>query len=170
MLGVAAALEAWLLKRSRERQTLRLARAVAWFGCGVQERNLCGRSRPVCPYLHLSPERGGDRKRLATLRRIGQDRPWRCSEWHRVMDWYDARSDAAHGDFSSVTRKAADDAEFWVAHYLMVPIVEWLSANSNDPVTALDQQFAAVTDPQGWDAMLGALDSPSPPAAPPTLL
>ena len=68
MIGFASALEAWLLRRSAGPQTLRLARQVSWFGCGAHDNDLCGRARPICPYLHLSPDDKRDRKRLDTLR------------------------------------------------------------------------------------------------------
>lgn len=96
MIGIASALEAWLLRRQPGAQTFRLARHVSWFACGQHDGNLCGRARPVCPYLRLSPDRGRDRERLSRLRDLGNTyAAWRCSEWHRVMDAYDSRSGAA---------------------------------------------------------------------------
>jgi hypothetical protein len=168
MLGVAAALEAWLLRRQPGAQTLRLARHVSWFGCGRHDNNLCGRDRPICPYLHLSPDQPKDRHRLSTLRDLGNTHVrWRCSEWHRVMDWYDSRSGAAHGDPTAVDAKEADSAEFWIAHYLAPPILDWLRTHSLDPVGELERELGLVTQPQRWDEMLDALDSAEPPARPP---
>jgi hypothetical protein len=165
MLGVASALEAWLLRRQPGAQTLRLARHVTWFGCGRRDNSLCGRDRPICPYLHLSPDVGQDHKRLKVLRDLGDAYvTWRCSEWHRVMDWYDARSGAAHGDPTAVDTK---HAEFWVTHYLMEPILDWLREHPDDPVGDLEATLAAIDDPEGWQAMVDALDAPTPPAAPP---
>ena len=34
------------------------------------------------------------------------------------MDWHDARSDVVHGVFNAVDKTEADEAEFWVSHYL----------------------------------------------------
>jgi len=169
MLGVVAALEAWLLVRQNKGpQTNRLARHTAWFGCAVQERNLCGRARPICPYLHIDPAAKKAGERLKTLRRLGNARAdWRCSEWHRVMDWYDARSGVAHGDPSSVEPSEAKSAEFWVIHYLMEPILEWLAAHETDPIGDLEHNLGQIGSPASWEAMLSALDSPNPPALPP---
>lgn len=116
MLGVVSALEAWLLRREQSAQTIRLARHASWFGCGRHDNDLCGRDRPVCPYLHLNPTSPKDRKRLSTSRDLGNTYvPWRYSQWHRIMDWYDTRSGAAHGDPKAVDVKEADQAEYWVA-------------------------------------------------------
>lgn len=168
MLGVASALEAWLIRRQPGAQTLRLAQHVTWFGCGRHDNDLCGRDRPICPYLHLSPDVGRDRDRLKVLRDLGNTYgTWRCSEWHRVMDWYAARSDAAHGDPTAVDTKHADSAEYWVAHYLMEPILDWLHEHPDDPVGDLEATLAAVGDPSGWQAMLAALDAADPPPSPP---
>lgn len=139
MLGLTAALEAWLLRRHSGAQTLRLAQHVAWFGCGRHDGDLCGRSRSLRPYLHLSPDSKRDRDRLNVLRTLGNTYvPWRCSEWHRVRDWYDSRSGAAHGDPTVATTDEAGDAEYWIAHYLAEPILEWLATHSADPVGDLE--------------------------------
>ena len=168
MVSVTAALEAWLLHRQTGPQTRRLARHVAWFGCGLPENNLCGRDRPVCPYLHLSPKRSADHNRLTTLRNLGNSyTPWRCSEWHKVMDWYDARSDAVHGDPASVEEEHANKAEYWVLHYLMEPILIWLHEHPDDPVADLEAALDAIEDPGGWERMIEALDSEVPPVVPP---
>lgn len=170
MIGVAAALEAMLLRRQASAQTLRLARHVAWFGCGRNDGDLCGRSRPICPYLHLEPSDGADRRRLGRLRVLGnQYGGWRCSEWHRVVDWYDARSNAAHGDPHAVSKEEASRAEFWVVHHLLEPILEWLSDHRDDPIGDLERDLDSVAEPAGWSAMLAALDSTKSPTSPPPL-
>ena len=168
MLGVASALEAWLLRRVPSGQTLRLARHVAWFGCGRHDDSLCGRDRPVCPYLHLNPAQAKDRTRLKTLRDLSDVNVyWRCSEWQQVMDWYDARSGAAHGDPTAVASDQADQAEFWVAHYLSEPILTWLLDHQIDPVGDLERALDEIEDPAGWDSVIDALDSDDPPMRPP---
>jgi len=170
MIGFAMALEAWLLPRRTTGQSLRLARHVSWFGCGQHNNDLCGRARPVCPYLHLSPDSKRDRDRLKVLQSLGDHHvSWRCAEWLRVRDWYEARSDAAHGDPLSVSTAQADEADYWIAHTLSEPILEWLGAHPIDPVTDLDQALNHVKQPSGWPQMLVALDAASPPAVPPPL-
>lgn len=168
MLGTVATLEALLLDRSPGPQTRRLARYVSWFGCGQHDNDLCGRDRPICPYLHLQPSETKDRERLQTLRKLGNTYVrWRCSEWHRVTDWYDARSGAAHGDPSAVDGKEATSAQYWTCHYLLEPILEWLADHRTDPVRDLENALNAVEDPAGWGAMLTALDAATPPVQPP---
>jgi len=168
MIGLASALEAWLLRRQPGHQTLRLARHVSWFGCGRHNDDLCGRARPICPYLRLSPDNRADRQRLSTLRDLGNTHvAWRCSEWHQVMDWYDSRSGAAHGDPTAVNEEEASSAEFWIAHYLAEPIIEWLRTHPDDPIGDLEREVDLAARPSRWEEMLQALDAPNPPAVPP---
>jgi len=170
MIGFATALEAWLLHRQTNGQSLRLARHVSWFGCGQHNNDLCGRQRPVCPYLHLSPDLRADRDRLRVLQDLGdQHVAWRCAEWLRVRDWYEARSDAAHGDPLSVVPEEADQADYWIAHTLCEPIFEWLAAHPHDPITDLDNALNQIKQPNGWLQIVAALDAASPPSTPPPL-
>jgi hypothetical protein len=83
------------------------------------------------------------------------------------MDWYDARSGAAHGDPASVDPKVASSAEYWVTHYLMEPILDWLREHPDDPVGELEAAIGTIDHPDGWSAMVDALDSSSPPVVPP---
>jgi hypothetical protein len=165
MLGFASALEAWIHGDERGPKKYRLARHVAWFGCGAHDNDLCGRARPICPYLHLKPTAA---KRLRTLRDLGNTyTPWRCSEWHRVVDWYDARSAVAHGGLNEVSKKEADRPEFWISHYLAEPILLWLRDHPTDPVGDLECELDSHPDPVGWSAMCTALDASPPPPLPP---
>jgi hypothetical protein len=171
MLGFAGALEAWLLRRSAGSQTLRLARHVAWFGCGAHSGILCGRERPICPYLYLRPERGDEQRLLGRLKKLGDAHvAWRCSEWRRVMNWYDARSEVAHGGMNAVDAKAADDAEFWIARFLVQPILLWMRDHPVDPIGALEAALNSQDEPAGWRAMVEAIDSDPPPPVPPSRL
>ena len=166
MIGLAATLEAWLLPRREGPRTYRLARHASWFGCGSHNGDLCGRSRPICPYLHLSPDRDG--KRLKRLRRLGIEFPgWQCSEWHQVMDWYEARSDAAHANPDAIDAREVEQAEYWIAHYLAEPILEWLGDHRDDPIGDLDAELNRVEQPANWAAILDAIDSNDPPDLPP---
>jgi hypothetical protein len=167
MLGFASALEAWIHSDERGPKKYRLARHVAWFGCGAHNDNLCGRVRPICPYLHLKPT---EQTRLRTLRGLGNSyTPWRCSEWHRVVDWYDARSAVAHGGLNEVTKQEGDQPEFWISHYLAEPILLWLRDHPDDPVGDLQRVLDSHPDPTGWSAMCSALDASPPPPHPPGL-
>ena len=83
------------------------------------------------------------------------------------MDWYDARSDAAHGDPTAVDIREADAAEYWVCRYLMEPILDWLRTHPDDPVGALEREVDTIESPEPWEEMVAALDSEDPPPAPP---
>lgn len=169
-LGLVAALEAWLLPAGeRGAQTFRLARHVAWFSCGRPDDDLCGRQRPLCPYLKLDPGSGRDRHRLTALRRFGDDDVrWRCSAWRNVLSWYDDRSVAAHGrDLTLVGSRAAGSVEYQVAHHLAEPVLEWLRDHRADPAGDLIDLLNGQPDPPRWPEMLEAIDGDDGSAEPP---
>jgi hypothetical protein len=156
MVELVGALEAWLLRRRAAGQTFRLARAIAFFGCGRHDDDLCGRSRDTCPYLELNPDIGAERSKLKRLRVKGALPPWRCSEWHRVVDWYDDRSEVVHGSGPLISYKEASNALFWVCRYLAEPILQWLADHPTDPVTALEAEIDALPPAPDWEARLGS--------------
>lgn len=156
MVELVGALEAWLLPRQAGGQTFRLARATAYFGCGRHEGKLCGRSRDTCPYLELNPGKEGERSKLKLLRIKGAQPPWRCAEWHRVVDWYDERSDVVHGSGPVISYKDASNALHWVCRHLAEPILQWLADHPIDPVNALETEIAALPPGPDWEARLGS--------------
>lgn len=154
LFGVVQALEAMLLRGDGGPKKLSLARYVAFFGCGSVEGDLCGRQRPTCPYLALDPASDRDGKKLRELKeRSDADHWWRCSEWQQVVQWYDLRNRAAHGEGRLVELKDASTAEYWVLHYLLEPILEWLRLHQEEPVEALEQAVAALPDPPDWETL-----------------
>jgi hypothetical protein len=168
MLGFATALEAWVLPRDSGPRTKRLARHVSWFGCGAHNGEQCGRTRPICPYLHLSPDKGKDRTRLDTLKSLGEEHvTWRCSEWLRVMKWYEVRSDVAHGALNVVEGKLDEEADYWISRYIVPGVLTWLRDHPNDPIGDLQAALDGQPDPPNWAATLGALDANPPPDNPP---
>lgn len=157
MVQLVTALEAWLLPRDRGTQTYRLARSVAYFGCGRHDNSLCGRSRETCLYLGLDPTSSPDLRKLKRLRAVGEHPPWRCAEWHRVVDWYDMRSDVVHGAGPNIEMRDANNALYWAMRYLTEPILNFLSAHENEPIDGLDREIAALPVMPDWEARLGPL-------------
>ena len=159
MVELVSALEAWLLPREKGGQTYRLARAVSFFNCGRHAGDLCGRTRDTCPYLELDPRDRDNLKRLKALRDRGSTPPWLCSEWHRVVDWYDVRSDIVHGAGPIIRMKEVSNAVFWVYRYLAEPVLEWLTTHHQDPIGDLDRGLAALPAAPDWDVLFGPLPS-----------
>jgi hypothetical protein len=155
MVGLVTALEAWLLPRTTIAQTYRLARSAAFFGCGGHSGDLCGRARDTCLYLSLEPDAKADRAQLKRLR-DHRDVPWLCSEWNRVVDWYDVRSDVVHGAGPRISTRQADQSLFWVLRYLARPILDWLVTHPTSPVDDLDQAMHALPRSPDWERLLGA--------------
>jgi hypothetical protein len=168
MLFLTTALEAWLLERKAPATPMQLARFVSWFGCGVHGANLCGRHRPICPYLHLRPQVKADEDRLKKLRRLGDvNFAWRCSQWRDAMDWYDARSDTAHGSGGVVDGEMTSTSHFLVSRYLLESILLWLRDHPAHPARDLRRSVDRAKDPAGWSAMLAAIDADPSPEIPP---
>jgi hypothetical protein len=157
MVQTVTALEAWLLPRRATSQTLRLARAVSYFGCGRHSDDLCGRARDTCLYLGLNPDVVADRRQLTQLRKLGAVPPWRCSEWHRVVDWYDLRSDVVHGGGPNISMRDASNSLYWVARWLAEPILDFLKAHPADPIAALEREIESLPPVPDWEARLGPL-------------
>jgi hypothetical protein len=161
MVQTVTALEAWLLPRRQSSQTYRLARAVSYFGCGRHNGVMCGRQRDTCPYVGLQPDKGADLKQLRRLRTHGAAPPWFCAEWHRVVDWYDLRSDVVHGAGPVISMHEASSSLYWVAKWLAEPILEFLMSHPHEPIPALERELDALPAMPDWEARLGPL-VPSP--------
>ncbi|GAB2709750.1 hypothetical protein ACX801_12405 [Arthrobacter bambusae] len=146
------ALEAMITDRSTSAQTFHFARRGAFFGCGRLNDSLCGRDRNICRALKQDP---ADNRQRTILKNLinGTDTTERlCSEWSQLMDWYDARSDYAHGGLmrdpsTGVARDAAKldlDIRTWILNFYMVPILIWLSEHAMHPVADLDHTLASL--------------------------
>lgn len=142
-LSAVMAIEALLLERSNQPGSLRLARRCAYFTCGYPD-DFCGRDRPACVILTAST----DRKSVRTLRgqrELGDaDVRQRCSEWHRVLDWYDTRSTIVHEGSTEVTDKEASRIIFWLTHHLLPGAMTFFAEHENDPLGELDAAIAAL--------------------------
>lgn len=158
-------LEAWLLPHVEGPQTFRLARHVTSFACRRDDGRPCGGTAPDCPYLRLDPGDKQDLTRLKKLQAIGGT--WTCSEWFRILDWYEARSDAAHGRGGDVSHSEASSTEYLISHYLLDPILDWLAFHPDDPAGDLDRELCLVVDEAGWQEVVSAIDEPTPPTTPP---
>lgn len=154
MVSLVTALEAWLLPRRAG--TFTLARSCAFLICGSTENERCGRDRPTCPYVGLDPSTAGDRHELRRVRERGNTLfRWRCSEWHRVVDWYDVRSSIVHGDGPALEGKEVTSAAWWVARQLMEPILRWLADHHEDPIDALTTEMNSLPPMPDWEDILG---------------
>jgi hypothetical protein len=121
-------------------KTYQLARRAAFLTCGRPEGNLCGRTRPACPFLTLDPTDKGDLVRLKTLESQARADPGaRCSEWLDFVGRYDDRSGIAHGELGRhVPEQDADSDLYWATHWLLPAALPWLLDHPGDAVGDLD--------------------------------
>jgi hypothetical protein len=156
------AAETLLLDRSTVSQSFRLARRSVYFLCGQTESKLCGRERPTCTALANTPETSAGRKGLAEFRGRGRrDVRWRCSEWHHVLDWYDARSDVVHGGGLLAEEAEAGKTLFWLVTRLVPSVFQWLSDHPDDPLSDLEAAIESLPDPPDWEEIISK-GSPQP--------
>lgn len=140
LLHAVLAAEAMLLERSRNSQSLLLARRNAFLLCGLERQSRCGRDRPACPLLTIHPnDKAGptELQRQASL----------CSEWARVLDWYDLRSDVVHGATNEIDEQDARQATFWVTHRLMPQALKWFASHPEVPIHDLEAAVTALPAP-----------------------
>lgn len=147
-----SALEAFVMPESNGGKTFKLARHLAWLGCLVNdERNQCGRHRDACPYLLLNPDDDKQRKDLQEIKEFAKSNSaWRCSEWMRVVEWYDTRSATVHGRSLGHSEEIADTAQYWITTRLFQPIILWLADHSNDPIGDLEYALDTLPRPANW--------------------
>jgi hypothetical protein len=55
-----------------------------------------------------------------------------------------------------ISYKEASNALYWVCRYLAEPILRWLADHPVDPVTALEEEIAALPPAPDWEALLGS--------------
>lgn len=156
LLLTMMAAEVLLLERSTTTQSWRLARRSAYFLCGDHDGDLCGRARPTCPALACDPDTKAGRKAAGVFRERGNtDLRWRCSEWHHVLDRYDARSDVVHGgELLDDDDGVADKAVFWLLTRLVPALLDWFVHHPDHPVADLDDAISDLPAAPDWERLI----------------
>jgi hypothetical protein len=145
LLTVVMAAETLLLDGTQLGQSRALAQRSAYLLCARHEQVRCGRELPTCLVLGLSPDVSADAKDIGLFRDRGNaDDRWRCSEWHRVLDWYGERSKIVHRGADNVDEKEASRALWWLTHDLLPVHLEWLHTHPDHPVEDLRAVISAL--------------------------
>ncbi len=146
VLSMTAA-EVLLFGPTEDSAKLQLARRSAFLLCGSPDGTLCGRGRDSCVILTTDPNAPAGRKATRKLRALGDyDYSWRCSEWHRVLDWYDTRSAVVHHGHA-VSRDSASLVVYWLLHDLIPHTLRWFREHPDDSIGALLAGLAQLPDP-----------------------
>lgn len=146
VLSMTAA-EVLLFGPTEDSAKFQLARRAAFLLCGSPEDKLCGRGRDSCVILTTDPNAPGGKKATQKLRALGNyDYTWRCSEWHRVLDWYDSRSAVVHHGHP-VSRENASPFVYWLLHDLIPQALRWFSEHPNESISALLAELARLPEP-----------------------
>jgi hypothetical protein len=143
LLAAVMALEVLLGDDSDMRdgpKKFRLARRYAYLACSVPTHSMCGRDRASCAYLALNPDDKTPRRALiALLDRAKSDARVRCSAYLSVIDWYDARSRAAHDGTVGADLKAVRNVLYPLYRWFVPQVYRWYAAHGDDDRHHIDE-------------------------------
>jgi hypothetical protein len=159
LLYAMIAAETLLLSRRRGSQTWQLARR-AMFLVGHSDGVHCGRDTQTCPFLALSPDSKPDLVDIKRVRDLARtDVRWRCSEWLRILDWYDIRSDIVH-EGASESEEESSKVVFWLATRVVPASLEWFAAHPINPLERLDRAIAELPEAPDWQRIIEGATEP----------
>lgn len=136
--------------RRRPPKARSLAQRASYLLCGVQQQDMCGRSRETCPYLGLSPDSA---EYSDLVRRAEAEERWVCSEWFRFYDWFDLRSEIVH-EGAPCDEKEASRVNYWMVRWLLPQALTWFAEHPDDPVSDLKSAIKLLPKMPDWDTKL----------------
>jgi hypothetical protein len=140
------ALEALLGEPGDSTKKLRIARRVSYFICGWLEGSYAAGGRPACPLLALplmaSGQPGTELKRLMSDVKEGAFTP--CTQFFGVLRLYDDRNEIVHGGHLGLTANEESHATWFIAAWLLRPVLRWFSQHPAADLTDLDDEIAAL--------------------------
>lgn len=147
LLNNVMALEVLLGDERDGDKKFRIARRVSYFVCGWPGQRYVDGRRPACPYLTLPIDhRGspgpelGKRIRDVNAGLIALD----CSQFFDVLDLYQARNKIVHGGRIGMTSDIEGPATWFIASWLLRPLLAWYSRHPQSDLAELDAEIAAV--------------------------
>ena len=145
-LSAVVALEALLGEPGDSTKKLRIARRVSYFICGWLEGSYAAGGRPACPLLALplmaSGQPGTELKRLMSDVKEGAFTP--CTQFFGVLRLYDDRNEIVHGGHLGLTANEESHATWFIAAWLLRPVLRWFSQHPAADLTDLDDEIAAL--------------------------
>jgi hypothetical protein len=145
-LSAVMALEVLLGEPADKDKKFRIARRVSYFICGWLEGSYLAGGRPACPLLALPlsarGEPGPDLKRLIADINAGKLRP--CTQFFDVVGLYDARNQIVHGGSLGLTEAQESQATWFIAAWLLRPVLRWFAEHPDASLSKLDEEIAAL--------------------------
>ena len=145
-LSAVMALEVLLGEPADKDKKFRIARRVPYFISGWLEGSYSAGDRPTCPLLSLplgargAP--GPDLQRLITEVNAGEVRP--CTQFFDVVALYHARNEIVHGGSLGLTESQESHMTWFIAAWLLRPVLRWFAEHPDAHLSGLDKEIAAV--------------------------
>jgi hypothetical protein len=136
-----------VLGKGRPPKARSLAQRASFLLCGVQQQDLCGRSRETCPYLGLSPDSA---EYSDLVKRAEAEERWFCSEWFRFYDWFALRSEIVH-EGAPCDEKEASRLSYWMVRWLLPEALTWFTEHPEDPVGDLKSAIKGLPTMPDWE-------------------
>lgn len=149
LLNSVMALEVLLGEPDDSAKKFRLARRVCYFVCGWPGDRYPDGRRPSCPYLALPMDgKGRPGPDLAKITRGGRQGAYDdgiyCSQFFDVLDLYDDRNDIVHHGQLGLTQRDEGQASWFIASWLLQPVLRWFSEHPQAELAELDAEIAAL--------------------------
>ena len=145
-LSAVMALEVLLGEPGDRDKKFRIARRVSYLICGWLEGSYLAGGRPACPLLALPlrarGEPGPDLTRLIADIEKGKIRP--CTQVFNVVGLYDARNQIVHGGSLGLTEAQESQATWFIAAWLLRPVLRWFAEHPDADLSELDKEITAL--------------------------
>jgi hypothetical protein len=147
LLNFVQAMEVLLGEKDDRAKKFRLARRVAYFACGWPGPRYTDGGRHACPYLSLPLTSGDLRQRLADVKRArSQGRPADCTQFHDVLDLYEARNRVVHEGWLPETGQDFRFETWMIAAVVLRPVLTWFADHPGADLAELDAEIAALPE------------------------
>jgi Apea-like HEPN len=146
-LSAVMALEVLLGEPGDRDKKFRIARRVSYFICGWLEGSYLAGDRLACPLLALPlrarGEPGSVLEQLIADINAGNIRP--CTQFFDVVGLYDARNQIVHGGSLGLTEAQESQATWFIAAWLLRPVLTWFAEHPDAELPELDEEITALS-------------------------
>jgi hypothetical protein len=126
-----------------------IARRVSYFICGMPfARHYVGERRPACPFMTMPLDRQGrpGTALKGVMEEIGEAgaRGIACTYFFDMLSVYEARNTLVHGGKLGLTHRQESKATWFIATYLLHPVLTWFAQHPDAEMAELDREIAAL--------------------------
>jgi hypothetical protein len=148
-LSFVMATEALLGEPDDSAKKFRIARRASYFICGMPwTRRYFGERQPACPFMTMPLDRRGKpgpglQAFMGEVRNAGA-RGVSCTYFCDVLKIYDDRNALVHGGRLGLNHRQESQATWFIAAYLLHPVLTWFAQHPEADLAELDREIAAL--------------------------